>query len=192
MEKRKPRGSTGESAIVKAAAWAWYQHGAGSERKSVREYDFTRTHPRPARPSRYKLEAIRLAGRRTMEGSALPSPTPSPSQLLADNSLLDPYEIQRITQQLDHLIESSNAKFCGDSPVKDQDHHQKKAVLLLECYRSGKKMNKKLNGGGALSLRGSGGEVVEAGVLCGRRLQLPKHVSVVGLSGCRPRANHAK
>lgn len=120
MERKKPKssGSTDELALVKAAAWAWYQHGSGSEGKPMRELDVTRTHQAP-RPSRYKLEAMRLMMEDTMEGSE----TSSPSQ--TDNSLLDTYEIESISKQLDYLIESSSKRFYGKFFDKDPHHHQK-------------------------------------------------------------------
>ncbi|XP_010271359.1 PREDICTED: uncharacterized protein LOC104607415 [Nelumbo nucifera] len=185
MERRKPRGSTDELAVVKAAAWAWYQHGSGSEGKPMPEFDLARIR-RPAIPSRYKLEALRMADYST-EGSTSPAPTVSPSYT-DSNSLLDPYEIQRISQQLDYFIETSSVKFFRESSVREQG--RRKTMTPLETYASVKKMSKKLNGfwlRHAAVVCGSSGDVVEAGVLGGQRRPL-KHVSVVSFPNCRPRA----
>ncbi|KDP25797.1 hypothetical protein JCGZ_22519 [Jatropha curcas] len=82
--------------IVKAAAWAWYQHGSGSdEEKLMREFDVYRT-PQAPKPSRYKLEA--------MDKKIKESTTHT------NNSLLDAYEIASISKRLDDLIiESRNS-----------------------------------------------------------------------------------
>ncbi|XP_061352791.1 uncharacterized protein LOC133297640 [Gastrolobium bilobum] len=98
LERRKPQDRTDELAIVKAAAWAWYQHGSGSKRKAMSEFHVTRTQ-RAFRPSRYKLEAMRM----TKEANEGPS-------IHTNKSLLDTYEIQSISRQLERLIESGHNK----------------------------------------------------------------------------------
>lgn len=98
MDKRKPRGSEAivdELALAKSAAWAWYEHGSGSDGRSIREVDVWRTKMEP-KPSRYKLEALRNV-----------------QEDQDSNSLLDNYEIERISRQLDHYIESNHAKYHG-------------------------------------------------------------------------------
>ncbi|KAA8547689.1 hypothetical protein F0562_004118 [Nyssa sinensis] len=79
MERRKPSKTIDELAIVKAAAWSWYQRGSGSEGRLMREYDVTRT-CRAHAPSRYKLEAMR---------KAQDSPISGGSSSVTDTSLLD-------------------------------------------------------------------------------------------------------
>lgn len=125
MERKKGRGGSHieELALVKAAAWAWYQHGSGAEGKPpIREYDLSITQ-KPPKPSRYKLEAAAAAMIKPREEedliikspSSSPSPPPLPNlfnssyQLNNTNvSLLDKYEVERISMQLDRYIESEN------------------------------------------------------------------------------------
>ncbi|PIN11940.1 hypothetical protein CDL12_15449 [Handroanthus impetiginosus] len=98
MDKTKPtaaaaaatRADVDELALVKSAAWARYHHNSGSETRSLRESDVWRSTKIEPKPSRYKLEALRSA----RESS--------------NYSLLDNYEIERISKQLDHYIESSH------------------------------------------------------------------------------------
>lgn len=101
--KTKPKKSeiiiVDQSALTKSAAWAWHEHGSGSDARSVREVDVRSSKTEP-RPSRYKLELLR----------SLQLDHTHP------NSLLDNYEIQRISKQLDHYIESSHAKYHGGTP----------------------------------------------------------------------------
>ncbi|XWS75376.1 hypothetical protein CRYUN_Cryun01aG0081500 [Craigia yunnanensis] len=118
MDKKKQKSCSDKLALVKAAAWAWYQHGSGSEGKPMREFDITRTE-RASKPSRYKLEAIR---NNTMEGSQTPSP------IHTDNSLLDSYEIEIISKRLDDLIEFGGIKFYDELLSIDGDY-QKNLVL---------------------------------------------------------------
>ena len=80
MERRKRRVELTEEekmALVKAAAWAWYQRGVGQEGMPERELDS----PRPRRqllPSRFKLEAAAAAYRLTRGDAVrfLPSVAP--------------------------------------------------------------------------------------------------------------------
>jgi hypothetical protein len=90
--KPQPQENKDELALVKAAAWAWYQHGSKSEaKKAMNEFDVTRTQC-SSRPSRYKLEAMRM------------------TKATNNDSLLDTYEVQHILRQLDNFIDSSNKK----------------------------------------------------------------------------------
>ncbi|KAH8483177.1 hypothetical protein Peur_064432 [Populus x canadensis] len=129
MEKKKPKGgdSTDDLALVKAAAWAWYQHGSGSEGKPMCESYVTSTRRAP-RPSRYKLEDMRLRVKEdTMDGSGAPSP------IGADNSLLDNYEVESISKHLDYLMESSSKRSYGVEIFDRDDHlHRGKSVSLLD------------------------------------------------------------
>ncbi|KAL1566761.1 hypothetical protein AAHA92_02330 [Salvia divinorum] len=86
--------SVDESGLAKSAAWAWYERGSGSE---GREVDVWRSKPEP-KPSRYKLEALRNLRRDEDHRNS------------STNSLLDNYEIERISMQLNHYIQASHAK----------------------------------------------------------------------------------
>ncbi|XP_047974543.1 uncharacterized protein LOC125216813 [Salvia hispanica] len=101
VDKRKAQKpvwmSVDESGLAKSAAWAWYERGSGSE---GREVDLWRSKPEP-KPSRYKLEALRNLQR---DQDHMNSTT---------NSLLDNYEIERISMELNHYIQASNAKHHG-------------------------------------------------------------------------------
>ncbi|PQM42429.1 uncharacterized protein Pyn_31634 [Prunus yedoensis var. nudiflora] len=112
MERRKSKGSCNdELALVKAAAWAWFQHGSGTDVKPVMpEFDVRRTCHAPYKPSRYKLEAMIISNinKQGMEFEGLKSPSVVESN--SDHSLLDTYEIECISRKLDQLIESSGDK----------------------------------------------------------------------------------
>lgn len=138
MEKKKPKGggSTDDLALVKAAAWAWYHHGSGSEGRSICEFDVTRTRQAP-RPSRYKLEATR-----TMKEDTMGSGSETPSPIRTDNSLLDKYEKESISKQLDYLIESSSNRFYGFK-VDHLDHDHRSMSSLDSDKTGGMKQKKK-------------------------------------------------
>ncbi|XP_057500332.1 uncharacterized protein LOC130784466 [Actinidia eriantha] len=103
MERGNPRESVDELALTKAAAWAWYQRGSASEGRPVSEYNPTRPHRAPT-PSRYKSEAISTTREAAKEESK------STSQ--DDNShLLDKYEIERISRQLEYYMEVSDVEY---------------------------------------------------------------------------------
>uniref|UniRef100_A0A2P2IS76 Uncharacterized protein n=1 Tax=Rhizophora mucronata TaxID=61149 RepID=A0A2P2IS76_RHIMU len=126
MEKTKApikAGTTDDLAIVKAAAWAWYEHGSGSEGKRVCEFVPTRTW-QVARPSRYRLEAMRMMEEDSMEGSK------RPTSVHTDNSLLDSYEIECISRQFEYLSRSSESMFNSKFPDRNL-HRQKKCVLRV-------------------------------------------------------------
>ena len=187
MERRKSRASLDPSAVVKAAAWAWYQRGSGSEGKSISDFDATRARHAPI-PSRYKLEAMKMAEEgpekkleamrmaeegpekkleamkmaeegpekkleamrmaeegpekkleamkmaeegpeKELSSSTASSPT-SPSNL-SHNSLFDTYEIDRISQQLDYLIErSSKGIIAGNNNNESRKKKKKKKVII--------------------------------------------------------------
>ncbi|XP_050228876.1 uncharacterized protein LOC126678051 [Mercurialis annua] len=131
MEKKKRRSSTilaNDLTVVKAAAWAWYQHGSGSEGKSIREFDVTNHHHhhnQAFRPSRYKLEAAKKIKEysNNQESSSTSSQIPSPVHT-EDNSLLDAYEVERISEQLDCLLVSSSNKFYTKLFQRDIDRQK--------------------------------------------------------------------
>ncbi|KAI3909705.1 hypothetical protein MKW98_014122 [Papaver atlanticum] len=100
-----------ELAAVKAAAWAWFQHGSGSEGngKSIQEFDHANyATQRPIRPSRFKIEAMRHANEISSgdESEASSSSLVSSPTHTDTTSLFDAYEIARISQHLDCLIET--------------------------------------------------------------------------------------
>ncbi|PON36221.1 hypothetical protein PanWU01x14_330220 [Parasponia andersonii] len=111
MEKKKTRGSTDdESAVVKAAAWAWYQHGLGSDGNPTREYDITTRRRQAPRPSRYKLEAA--AAKVAKGGGTSDHNIPFDQESRGANynlSLLDAYEIRSISRHFDSLVEYSSS-----------------------------------------------------------------------------------
>ncbi|KAF3445182.1 hypothetical protein FNV43_RR14876 [Rhamnella rubrinervis] len=194
MEKTsKPRSGTGttrESDVVKAAAWAWYQHGSGSEAKSMLECDVKRSH-HVSTPSRYKLEAIRIA-----KESSVGSITPNAVHRAASD-LLDTYEIESISRKLDGLIESSGGDRHSVSkrflPVRyGGDHGLKDVSAEGETM---KKKKKKLMKGFWLRHAvacGTREDVVETRALGDGRPRPEKSaVPVVRMANCRPRANHA-
>ncbi|KAB2612333.1 hypothetical protein D8674_034649 [Pyrus ussuriensis x Pyrus communis] len=113
MQRRKPRGSFNdidESAVVKAAAWAWFERGSCSDSKSiVPEFDLRRTCHAPYKPSRYKLEAMENIANISSKEDTEFVKLESPSVTTSSNSLLDTYEIESISRKLDQLIE-----FSGD------------------------------------------------------------------------------
>lgn len=123
MEKKRkpqPQESRDELALVKAAAWAWYQHGSRSERKkSSNEFDVTRTRRSP-RPSRYKLEAMRMAKVTDLRCNGLEVGT-----ITHNKSLLDTYEVQSISRQFDSLIDSSTNKHMDDNCAKNDDGNRR-------------------------------------------------------------------
>ncbi|KAL7254791.1 hypothetical protein ACSBR1_009022 [Camellia fascicularis] len=108
-----PQEPIDELAMAKAAAWAWYQRGSGSEGKPMSEYHFTRTH-RPPKPPRYNLEAMKTPQPQAIEESLQKlSPlllSPHRTHIDDNSDLLDRYEIERISKHLDYYIEISNVK----------------------------------------------------------------------------------
>ncbi|XP_024928298.2 uncharacterized protein LOC107417310 [Ziziphus jujuba] len=194
MRSKKHQTQTGtgtdNSAVVKAAAWAWYQHGSGSEGKPRREYDLTSFHHAPT-PSRYKLEAIRIAKEENSEDSSSISTTPTTSCTHMDNivgsDLLDTYEIEHISKKLEGLIESS-----GDQNLLTMDHEN------IKKERKKKKKDKliMMRGlGQAVMCRTRKEDVVEstraAALVDGRQRPEKRIVPVVRMANRRPQATHA-
>jgi hypothetical protein len=146
MARKKGRGSIDELAAVKAAAWAWYERGSGSEGKQMPEFDVMRTRRAP-RPSIFKLEAMRIAQEVVVEGEG----SQTPSSIHTENSLLDRYEIESISRRLDCLIESST--FSDDFHRKlvggDDDRLQENVIAPVDKDTSTgilKKKKKKFKG----------------------------------------------
>ncbi|XP_020239632.2 uncharacterized protein LOC109818549 [Cajanus cajan] len=113
MERRKPKKddnnnnnktTNDDSAFVKAAAWAWYQHNSGSNSKgkTITEFEATITR-RAARPSRYKLEAMRNMGNEENEGDT------------KKVSLLDEYEVQSISRLVESCSSNHNKVVTDNS-----------------------------------------------------------------------------
>ncbi|KAG8383663.1 hypothetical protein BUALT_Bualt04G0037300 [Buddleja alternifolia] len=165
MEKRKPRGSiVDELALAKSAAWAWYNHGSGSDGKPIREFDVSRTKIDP-KPSRYKLEAMNKLSK-------------SPS-----NSLLDNYEIDRISSQLECYIESSrHAKYHGG----DRGGWRAEHVGEMNCKKKSKRGFWLRHG---VLCGASRNEVVESRRNFEYSWRRPEkgRVVVAEIVGCRPR-----
>ncbi|KAL2499027.1 Uncharacterized protein Adt_24577 [Abeliophyllum distichum] len=112
MEKRIHIRSVDELGLVKAAAWARYQQGSGPEGRHILEFDLLRTKKSP-KPSRYKLEAMEKIDKSTTISSHKSYVSTSNDDV--NNSLLDTYEIESISRQLQYYIEieSSRAKYYG-------------------------------------------------------------------------------
>lgn len=158
MEKRKtrPKSTEDEFAVVKAAAWAWYERGSGSEGKPIREFDFTNSRRTPI-PSRYKIEAMKntsidelYSSLKTSRTSMSISSCPS-----FNSSLMDNYEIDSISKDLDHYIESCDH---DDSARVGHGHgsaHHRRVVAVSKIEKgevvSSKVKSKKLSRGGFLS-----------------------------------------
>lgn len=161
--KSKPKKSeiivVDQSALTKSAAWAWHEHGSGLNARSVREVDVRSSETEP-RPSRYKLELLRnlqLDHTRT-------------------NSLFDNYEIQRISKQLDHYIESSHAKYHGGAPPTAAARKKKMSTIMPRGFWSRH----------VPVCSSSRGDVVENRAGFERRPD-KVCVPVVGVVSCRPR-----
>ncbi|XP_073010864.1 uncharacterized protein [Typha latifolia] len=168
MDRRKRRTSSISSesddlALVKAAAWAWYQHGSGGPdaRPPPAESDVaSRSSQRPPRPSRYQIEARATAG--TVTAAAGSDKTPP--------RLLDLYEIEWITKELERLISASTK---GGA-----DRRKEVAPPTAEGKRSGKKSggNGGFFGWHAMAICGSVGETVDPAAVVGRRRTKPAEV----------------
>eukprot|EP00262_Sarcandra_glabra_P016707 TRINITY_DN552_c1_g2_i1.p1 TRINITY_DN552_c1_g2~~TRINITY_DN552_c1_g2_i1.p1 ORF type:complete len:201 (+),score=11.41 TRINITY_DN552_c1_g2_i1:193-795(+) len=192
MEKRKLRESVNEVALAKAAAWAWYQRGSGSEGKPISEFHLRRTRREPI-PSRYKLEEEEDEDRAVddqVESSEPHSLAVSPTH--TDISLLDSYEIERISRQLDCLLESSRRIFSDGSSspyINGRDHRNFVSSPENSTRRS--KMAGKVNGfwlRHAVGICSSRGDEVEASLL-GRGTRRTKQNSMArSLGSLTPRA----
>ncbi|XP_022959523.1 uncharacterized protein LOC111460520 [Cucurbita moschata] len=94
----QPTLAADDLAAEKAAAWAWYHHGSGSESKPMREFGLTRPVSVP-KPSRYRLEAIRIAQTFFQDNSQTPC---------LHNSLLDSYEVASISRRISDLLDPTD------------------------------------------------------------------------------------
>ncbi|XP_062104888.1 uncharacterized protein LOC133816368 [Humulus lupulus] len=124
MEKNKVRGNTtDESAVVKAAAWAWYQHGSGSDGNPTREYDVKVRSRHVPRPSRYRQESAMIKAKLGVNVHLDHHDSSKPT--VGSLSLLDAYEIRSISQQLDSLIQCSRAdhRECNNDEEAFSDNY---------------------------------------------------------------------
>nr|GLL18970.1 uncharacterized protein LOC109180383 [Ipomoea trifida] len=194
------RASADDAAMVKAAAWAWYQHGSGSERPLGELLRLERTE-KVQKPSRYKLEAIREVeeGKRKPNhhkhsSSTIPMLSSSPSL----SSLLDKYEIQRISLQLDRYIENGHDDYCYG--VLGNTNDRRRVASLSESGTTERKTTK----AAPASFKGfwmrhaavcgsSSADVVETGSIIGRSSRWPPRgkriFPAVKTVGCGPRAS---
>ncbi|KAL8133875.1 uncharacterized protein LOC141714531 [Apium graveolens] len=204
VEKRKtkPKSIEDELAVIKAAAWTWYERGSGSEGKPIREFDFTNSRRNPT-PSRYKIEAMNnttideYSSIKTSRTSISMSSCPS-----FNSSLMDNYEIESISKDLDHYIESSDQDVSGKVGHGSAHHRRVVAVPKIDKGEvvSSKVKNKKMSKGGFLSRHaavcGSVNDVVSGrnnivvGIR-GRRQPEKRAPVVISSSSLPPRVPHA-
>lgn len=154
MERRKPKPKAieDELALIKAAAWAWYERGSGFEGRPIREFDFTNSRKTPT-PSRYKIEAMKntkndeYSSIKMSRASVSVSPCPS-----FNSSLLDNYEMESISKDLDHYIESRDHDGSARVGHGSADHRRVVALSKIEKGEvvSKLKSTKKLSKGGFL------------------------------------------
>lgn len=133
-KKKRPMTSYGRGgeggddlAVVKAAAWAWYQRKEG--KPIMREFDLTRA-PKTPRPSRYKIEATKntilsenkvLAENRVSKSSLWYTNNPfRGDQETQYSRLLDTYEIKNISKRLN--IDDSNLSVSSSSVFRHNGH----------------------------------------------------------------------
>ncbi|KAL2521889.1 uncharacterized protein Fot_25812 [Forsythia ovata] len=195
MEKRNHIRSVDESSLVKAAAWARYQQGSGSEGRHILEFDLLRTKKSP-KPSRYKLEAMQKIQEKIDKSTTISNPKSYVSTSTDDvnNSLLDTYEIESISRQLQYYIEidSSHAKhFGGDSGDWTVAAASAAPSGKIEMKSKQKKM-KASRGRHAVMGNSRYGVVETEKKSIDHPRKLPeKHVPVVELVNCRPWRFHA-
>ncbi|XP_039034780.1 uncharacterized protein LOC120171037 [Hibiscus syriacus] len=108
--------------LVKAAAWAWYQHSScsGGKPTVIREFNATRSR-RASGPTHYNSEAMRNNHHIDME---------TEGSIPTRNALLDPCEIESISKQLDQLIKLSGIKFYGELLRMDADEKKRSRSML--------------------------------------------------------------
>ena len=108
LRRSKSVSPADDLALKKAAAWAWHQHSATRSARPVHPFETGAAAGSRCRlPSRYKLEA---------EAAAASCPSRPALTRRASLSLLDGYEIGRISSDLDSLI--LQARSQRQQPVK--------------------------------------------------------------------------
>ncbi|CAH8385998.1 unnamed protein product [Eruca vesicaria subsp. sativa] len=142
-KKKRPMmvygGGGDDLAVVKAAAWAWYQRKEG--KPIMREFEITRA-PRTPRPSRYKIEATK--NMILSDNKVLAENRVSKSSLWYNNfhyqedqetqysRLLDTYEIKNFSRRLNFddpsLSVSLRSAFMHDDN-HNHDHGMLKRIL---------------------------------------------------------------
>lgn len=158
---RKRSSCRDENEYTKAAAWAWYQHGAGAPSTLIRESD-SQNKQIPAsasattKPSRFKLEANR--------NSTLQRVSPRPKSFngfdksivgggqmfeshededVVDSSLLDYYEIVELSRHLEKnlaisvnksAIHSEKSCFLGDVGDKKKVLQASKSAVVVKKW----------------------------------------------------------
>ncbi|KAH6803766.1 hypothetical protein C2S51_032013 [Perilla frutescens var. frutescens] len=170
--------SADELALTKSAAWAWLEHGSGCNVRSPPEFDVSRA-KFDAKPSRYKAESVRK----------LKEKTPIKSTTHSNNgyySLLDRYDIERISRQLDYYIESSRRPNRRDGGY---DGRRAEAEAEMKSKHGGKKVRKGLWLGShaPLACGTSRDEVVNIECSRRRRSLEKRRATAVEVVGCRPR-----
>ncbi|KAI3813797.1 hypothetical protein L1987_18532 [Smallanthus sonchifolius] len=101
IKKEDPKVSSDELALVKVEAWTWYQRGSGFEQTALSEYDHIVT-----KPSMFKRETMEKA-QENISASTHHLPKSLSRTSHVGSSLLDAYEIERISKDLDRYIKSS-------------------------------------------------------------------------------------
>ncbi|CAL1413376.1 unnamed protein product [Linum trigynum] len=182
----KKNGDDENLALVKAAAWAWYQHGSGSSqgKQAVAEFDFA-AKPKPAAadmPSRYRVEAMVAANTPVTEtkNEQASSLSSSPAIRTGHYSLLDSHEIQSISRQLgSHMAEPSRSSRYLDQQETSAKEEKKKPA-------DSRRMRQRQ----VIMCRA--GQDVEESALVSMAKRYPSssakgQVPVVGMEACRPR-----
>ncbi|KAF8114940.1 hypothetical protein N665_0031s0030 [Sinapis alba] len=132
-KKKRPMvvyGGGDDLAVVKAAAWAWYQRKEG--KPIMREFEITRA-PRKPQPSRYKIEATK--NMILSDNKVLAENRVSKSSLWYTNfhyqedqetqysRLLDTYEIKNISKRLNFDDPSLSVSLSSAFMLNDDSHN---------------------------------------------------------------------
>ncbi|KAL1536807.1 hypothetical protein AAHA92_29396 [Salvia divinorum] len=168
MEKRV----SFSDSLTKSAAWAWLERRSG---QPATELNASRN-KFEAKPSRHKSEAVR----KVQEKSDCLTKS---IQSEGFYSLLDRYEIERISKHLDYYIESSRRRSHGGRRAEADE--------AKSNHREAKKVAKGswLGSHAPLACGASRGEVVDrASIAYSRRRLLEKRrAAAVEFVGCGPR-----
>ncbi|KAK4755130.1 hypothetical protein SAY87_008887 [Trapa incisa] len=129
--RKTRRSRTEDLSLVRAAAWAWFQRGSGSESKPVNEYGVSRTRMAYSGPSRYRIEALmtkqerderatvsRDASRNSESHRLNFNLAPSPAR--TDISLLD--EVRTIASQPDHYEDYYSSDSIASNNASESDY----------------------------------------------------------------------
>lgn len=114
--KEKKSSREEDEEIVKAAAWAWYLHGAGATTRPVKESNPRAAEPL-ARPSRFKMESLapsNSASPVVRRGRSKSVDTASDFRVAergyTPSSLFDSYEMGVVSRQLEIGLSDSRRK----------------------------------------------------------------------------------